>query len=304
MRRLALFLALVSFAAGACTDDGQSGQAAEPRGLDGGMAGTPAASGGAPPGSAGAPPGAGGSAAGAGPDASAGAPPLVDAAPDARDAAHDSASVPARDAEPVEAGLADVTPGAPDAGEAGPRYDVPLGYPPGPYGRTVGSTLAPLRWEGYVSPDGAALARDQGHGPYSPDDLRRSGRSLALVHFADFDCPGCRSSALSLAARGAELSLAGAAVVEVLVSKQYSDPANRTHLDAWVATYDLTVTTVIDAPGHELESLDAIGIRETAVIVELPSMRILWRATGDLFGVGASSVELAATELVSRLPPP
>jgi hypothetical protein len=240
----------------------------------------------------------------------------VNAAPDAagdrdgsidtRDSGHDGDVASSRDASGPEAAPGDAAREPADAREAGPAFEVPPGYPAGPYGGTVGTTLPPLTWEGYASPDGASLARDQAHGSYTADDMRRSGKVLALIHFADFDCPGCRSGAADLAARGAELSSAsgGAAIVaEVLVSKQYSSPATRSHLDAWVAAFDLTVTTVIDAPGHELGSLAAIGVRETAILVDLATMKIVWRRTGDLFGIQDSSVDFAATELLSRLPP-
>jgi hypothetical protein len=134
------------------------------------------------------------------------------------------------------------------------------------------------------------------------DALRRSGRPYALLHFADFDCPGCRNGARDLALLGGGIAQAGGAVVEVLITQDYFSVANRSHLDAWVATYDLTVTSVIDASDRELESYRRIGIRETTLVVDLSTMKVVWRLTGDLFGIDPSSVSAGAAEILARLP--
>ena len=60
------------------------------------------------------------------------------------------------------------------------------GYPAGPYGATVGSTIAPLVWEGYVDLDGAVVATAEPFGPYSMDALRTGGARYAMVHVAEF----------------------------------------------------------------------------------------------------------------------
>jgi hypothetical protein len=59
-------------------------------------------------------------------------------------------------------------------------------YPPGPYGNTVGSTIPPLQWEGYVDPLADALATTKPYGAYSMNDLRRSGRPYGVVHVSLF----------------------------------------------------------------------------------------------------------------------
>jgi len=169
----------------------------------------------------------------------------------------------------------------------------PAGYPEGPYGTHVGDTLPFLRWVGYVERDAdAGLVSDGPFTPYSSDDLRRSGKRLALVHLADFDCPGCNHAATVLAARAPSAEREGAAVVEVLGSIYIqAAPADRAHLDAWITTYELHVTSVIDAPGHELATLNDFGIRETALVVNLPTMRIEYRSTGNLAPDGPTSLD-------------
>ena len=59
-------------------------------------------------------------------------------------------------------------------------------YPAGPYGHNVGDTIPPLVWEGYPDPLADAIATSKTYGPYSMDDLRRSGRPYAAVHVAEF----------------------------------------------------------------------------------------------------------------------
>src|SRR5262245_18439499 len=131
--------------------------------------------------------------------------------------------------------------------------------------------------------------------------MRRSGREVALVHVADFDCPGCNNAA-SILAKGAKAFVdAGGLVVEVLGSQGFFNPADRAHLDAWVNTYDFVTTSVIDAPGQELATRDAMEIRETALVVDLTTMRVVFRMTGDLAGIEPASLCGAFPEMHRRL---
>lgn len=213
-----------------------------------------------------------------------------------REAASDAPSVhPSLDA--ATGSSPDATPVAPDA-----AVDVPPGYPVGPYGgRAVGDVLGNLKWEGYVNDTAAALSSTEPYVPYSLDDLHRSGKALLLLHVADFDCAGCKSAAADLVKLGAAVVEAGGAVVEVLGSQGWEYVATRPYLDAWLATYDLRVTSVIDAPGHGLETLHVFGIRETSVIVDLTTMQIVWKMNGDVGGVDPSSIIAAAAEMHLRL---
>lgn len=208
-------------------------------------------------------------------------------------------------ATPVDVSI-DVTAAVADAAEAAiPDAErPPPGYPVGPYGTHVGETLPFLRWVGYVERDAdAGLVSDGPFTPYSSDDLRRSGERLALVHLADFDCPGCNHAATVLAARAAPAEREGAAVVEVLGSTSIqAAPADRAHLDAWITTHELRVTSVIDAKGYELSTLNDFGIRETALVVDLPTMRIEYRSTGNLAPNGPTSLDDAFDYVHDALP--
>jgi hypothetical protein len=204
---------------------------------------------------------------------------------------------------PLDASATDATDGATTSGPGKPdATDVPPGYPTGPYGgRAVGDVLGNLRWEGYVNDDATALSATEPYVPYSLDDLHRSGKAWLFLHVADFDCAGCRSAAGDMATLGQGVVAAGGAVVEVLASEGFSFVADRTHLDAWLATYDLRVTSVIDAPGHGLETLHVVGMRETSLVVDLSTMKVVWMMNGDLGGVDPSSINAAAAEMHRRL---
>ncbi|HEX4339563.1 MAG TPA: hypothetical protein VH062_26835 [Polyangiaceae bacterium] len=199
----------------------------------------------------------------------------------------------------ADATLLDATPEA--STDAGFR---PPGYPGGRFGTAVGETFPYLRWVGYVGGglDGG-LVLDGPFTAYTSDDMRRSGKTLALFHIADFDCPGCNHAAIVLAGGARTAEEEGALVVEVLGSTQFTNPADKKHLDAWIQAYDLRTTTLIDEPGHELSTLDAIGIRETALVVELATMKVVFRMTGDLAGIGPSSLDSAFTYLHDHATP-
>src|SRR4051794_39199197 len=59
-------------------------------------------------------------------------------------------------------------------------------YPAGPYGATIGDTVTPLVWEGYVNPTADAVSTTKAYGPYSMNDARLSGSKYALIHTAEF----------------------------------------------------------------------------------------------------------------------
>jgi len=90
-------------------------------------------------------------------------------------------------------------------------------------------------------------------------------------------------------------------VVEVLES--YSGgPVTRANLDAWVTTYGLRVTSVIDPPAERVtRTLSTYGIRESLFVVDLRTMRIVNKYNGSVAGVGASSVSMATERILQLL---
>ena len=89
-------------------------------------------------------------------------------------------------------------------------------------------------------------------------------------------------------------------MVEILQTYSFQ-PVTRANLDAWVNTYRLRVTAVIDPPEERVtRTFMTYGIRETLFVVDLRTMRIVNRFNGSTAGVGQSSVAMA-TERVLQL---
>jgi hypothetical protein len=59
-------------------------------------------------------------------------------------------------------------------------------YPSGPYGNTVGATFPNLQWVGHVDDAADVVATSEPFGPYTMDDVRRSGKAYAFVHVSEF----------------------------------------------------------------------------------------------------------------------
>lgn len=94
---------------------------------------------------------------------------------------------------------------------------------------------------------------------------------------------------------------AGGAIVEILASKAGGAVA-KADLNTWINTYSLPVTSVIDSPpGSGTKSLTFFGIRETCVIVDVRTMKIVKKLNGDTSGVASSSVKQLIPEILKLL---
>lgn len=109
------------------------------------------------------------------------------------------------------------------------------------------------------------------------------------------------NAARDLAAQGQRILDAGGAVVEILASTA-NQPVTRGNLNAWVSTYGLRVTAVIDPPAERVtRTLSTYGIRESLFVVDLRTMRIVSKYNGSVAGVGASSVSMATERILELL---
>ena len=104
-----------------------------------------------------------------------------------------------------------------------------------------------------------------------------------------------------LAAQGKQVVDKGGVVVEILETYGGAS-ATQDQLKAWIDTYGLTVSSLIDAPGLAQQTITALGIRESIFIVEIPSMKILWKNNGSVLGLPPPSAEVAIPEILKRLP--
>ncbi len=94
---------------------------------------------------------------------------------------------------------------------------------------------------------------------------------------------------------------AGGVVVEILEST-LGGPTARANLDAWVNTYRLPVTALIDPPAERVtRTLNTYGIRESLFLVDLRTMRIVEKYNGSVAGVGPSSIAQGAARMLELL---
>lgn len=80
--------------------------------------------------------------------------------------------------------------------------------------------------------------------------------------------------------------MGGGPVVEVLIQDQ---------LDAWITTYDLKVSVV--RPKDPPTFLADMGPREWAYVIDLSTMKIVWKGFGSFSSTTNSSAKQALLEL-------
>ena len=93
---------------------------------------------------------------------------------------------------------------------------------------------------------------------------------------------------------------AGGVIVEILAGSAGAQPS-RTELDGWINTYRLPVTTLTDPMGAGTVTLRTYGIRESAFIVNLSTMRVEVKIPGSVLGVGDSAVRTAIPMMMTLL---
>jgi len=104
-----------------------------------------------------------------------------------------------------------------------------------------------------------------------------------------------------LASLGKSVTDAGGVIVEILASRG-GGTTKKSDLDAWITTYKVPVTSVIDTPPSTgTKTLTFFGVRETCVIVDVKTMKILKKVNGSVFGTGNSSVKQLVPEILKLL---
>jgi hypothetical protein len=144
-----------------------------------------------------------------------------------------------------------------------------------------------MQWIGYVDPTANVVATSEPYVSYSLDDARKSGAHWAMIHLAETDCPGCQAAASQLQTGAASVVQAGGIVIEVLETTGFVAQATQTSLQQWIGKYQLMVTTVKDPDGTGTATLNALGMRENAYIVDLTTMKVAYVFKGDDFPGGA-----------------
>ena len=98
---------------------------------------------------------------------------------------------------------------------------------------------------------------------------------------------------------GKQIIDAGGKVVEIL-----SQGGTRMQLESWITTFNLNISSFIDAPSTPNGALNAAGVRETVFIVKMPEMKITYVNHGDVTGIAAPSVNAATTQILTMLKMP
>lgn len=177
---------------------------------------------------------------------------------------------------PLDSGLVPEDGGPlPDAGGAD--------YPPGPYGTTVGDVLPNMIFAGYLTPTpaGAPVSGLPYTDPVTLADLRAAGiyRYLLLNVAAEW-CVPCQAEAEVLPAKYTAWASKGGLVASVLTEDSNVLLATKRNLDDWIRAYDTNYTMLHD-PRGEVSRILAPPTMPLNLVVDLTTMRILRRQTGD-----------------------
>lgn len=93
---------------------------------------------------------------------------------------------------------------------------------------------------------------------------------------------------------------AGGRVIQILMTNG-GQRATRSALDAWVNRFDLRITALIDPAGVGTRTLNTYGVRESAFIVDLSTMRIVRKINGSVTGIGPSAISQIVPTLLDLL---
>jgi hypothetical protein len=93
---------------------------------------------------------------------------------------------------------------------------------------------------------------------------------------------------------------AGGRVIQILMTNG-GQRATRSALDAWVNRFDLRITALIDPAGVGTRTLNTYGVRESAFIVDLSTMRVVRKINGSVTGIGPSAISQIVPTLLDLL---
>lgn len=93
---------------------------------------------------------------------------------------------------------------------------------------------------------------------------------------------------------------AGGRVIQILMTNG-GQRATRSALDAWVNRFGLRITTLIDPAGVGTRTLATYGVRESAFIVDLATMRVVRKVNGSVAGIGPSAIQQIVPTMLDLL---
>jgi hypothetical protein len=150
-----------------------------------------------------------------------------------------------------------------------------------------------MSWMGYVDDTADAVATTKPYVAYSLldmyNDAKVSGKKYGMVNIAEFDCPGCQSSAMEMGMAtggGASVDQAGGVIVEVLMTAGFVAPPTMANLQSWIEKYNLSFTTVADL-SSALTTNNTLGRRDQCYIIDLTTMKIIQFWPGSITAAGS-----------------
>jgi len=172
-----------------------------------------------------------------------------------------------------------------------PTPSQPLTYPEGPYGKTAGSVMSQLSWDGYRDGAGDWTKIDL-IDYYDPDGSK--GIKVILVEMSALWCGVCRSEAGRLAPiYDAEWKAKGARFITLIVQGNTKTPATEPDVDSWIKTFKCTYDVVLD-PSMSIATGGSIGLPYN-VIVDPRDMTIYKVVQGD-----GPSVDAALKAVIAK----
>ena len=166
-------------------------------------------------------------------------------------------------------------------------------YPEGPYGNAVDKVLADEEFAGYFRTETTGLASEATYGPLKFSELRNKATvKYALIHYSAYWCGLCKATVTEMVAAYAE-NASKTLFIDVLVEGATpSDTSTKTQLDSWAKNLKVPYTVLQDPDGVKFEAKTKLGERRTIMLVELQTMKVLYRGTDDFAGAIAKLKKL------------
>lgn len=166
----------------------------------------------------------------------------------------------------------------------GTDTDVPQpdAYPPPPYGKTVGTTIAN---HSFLIPGDNTVVK-------LSDYYQHATKKVLLINASAGWCGACKQEALELNNTFAEYGPQGFDLLYTLFEDWNGGPVSPEFYDGWMAQYGGDYLTVLD-PEFELGIYFNVEATPMNMMVDLQTMTIVWLETGfDPFALEAKLDEL------------
>ena len=148
------------------------------------------------------------------------------------------------------------------------------------YGSEEGDTVQNFCFLGYRDPQlrGTELETVCFYDYHDPNGTK--GYALLIVNTAAVWCQACQVEHSTLPDRYRELAPRGLGLLSALFEDADINPAEREHLDAWVATFDVNFPMVLD-PEYQMGIYASRDTAPLNLVVDARTMVILKKEIGD-----------------------